>query len=258
MNSFPIRTVNFVSIVVSPRMNIYSSQYATKHRRKRKQSAGLKYQQIQPANWLIPEANNTFPFVTIFFICANFFIFNGKNRQPLIMAKFKLKDKHVLFVNAIVGGMTARQAYIEHIAVNEKVTIHSASVTASRLMTRPEIKQLLERTRLAREEAITGEISRQVAKEFTGLVLTNDEMDAYNSAIVQGFVEVEEVVPQWTLDEILDGEGKVVKRTKRQTFVRVKRPANIRERQISMDILFKRFGSYAARKLFAAVGNVND
>lgn len=174
------------------------------------------------------------------------------------MAKFKLNDKHVAFVNAIVGGMTARDAYIQHMAVNDKCTLRSAAVTASRIMCRPEIKQLFERTRLAREEAITGEISRQVAKEFTGIVLTDSEMDAFNSAIIQGFVEVEEVVPQWTLDEILDGEGKVVKRTKRQTFVRVKRPANIRERQISMDILFKRFGSYAARKLFAAVGNVND
>lgn len=184
--------------------------------------------------------------------------FTNKNRHNFIMAKFKIKDKHIAFINAIATGMTASTAYIEHMAVNPKVTKASANVTASRLLSRPEIKDLLQRTRLKHEETITGLVSRQIAAEFSTPVLTVSELDAFHSAIIQGKINVEEVIPVYKWVEIVNDQGKVVKRVKEANFMKITRPPNIREKQISIDAMYKRQGSYAPSKLFAAVGSVND
>lgn len=174
------------------------------------------------------------------------------------MAKFKLKDKHIAFVNAIASGVKQSTAWIEHMAESEKVSVGSASVSASRLLARPEIQDLLKRTKLAHEEAITGEISRKIAEEFKTDVLTVEELDSFHSSIIQGKVLVEEVVPVYTYNETVDAEGKVVKRTRQTSFVNVKRPPNIREKQISIDALYKRKGSYAPSKFFGALKNLNN
>lgn len=174
------------------------------------------------------------------------------------MGKFKVSDKHVAFVNAIAGGMNNYEAYQQFMSPGKKAAKMTAAKNASVLLKRPEMKELLARTIREREQAITGVITRNIAKEFSTILLNVDELDAYHSAIVQGLVEVEEVVPQFTVNEILDNEGKVVKRQRVQSFVRVKRPPNIREKQISIDALYKRNGNYAPSRLFAGVGRVND
>lgn len=174
------------------------------------------------------------------------------------MAYFKLNDKHIAFCNAIAGGTTHRSAYIEHMAVSDKCTLRSAAVTASRLLSRPEIKACIERCRLAREQAITGIISRNVAKEFETIVLTVTELDSFHSSVVQGMVEVEEVVPVYKWTERLNEEGKVIGRSKEANFMKIKRPPNVREKQISVDALYKRFGHYAPSRFFGALKNMND
>lgn len=174
------------------------------------------------------------------------------------MGKFKVSDKHVAFVNAIAGGMTNYEAYQQFMSPGKKAAKMTAAKNASVLLKRPQMKELLARTIREREQAITGVITRNIAKEFSTILLNVDELDAYHSAIVQGLVEVEEVVPQFTVNEILDGQGKVIKRQRVQSFVRVKRPPNIREKQISIDALYKRNGNYAPSRLFAGVGRVND
>lgn len=174
------------------------------------------------------------------------------------MAKFKLNDKHIALVNAIAGGTTAQVAYLQHMAVNPKCSLQSAAVTVSRLLKRPDMKELLQRTRRAREDAITGQITRTLAAEFKGIVLTADEMDSFHSAVIQGFVEIEEVIPVMNITEDVDDNGKVTKRRKQTNFMRVKRPPNVREKQISVDALYKRFGHYAPNKFYGAFKNMDN
>lgn len=171
---------------------------------------------------------------------------------------FKLKDKHIAFCNGIVTGMTGRNAYLQFLAVNPNCSKISASISATRLLARPEIQQCLQRLRLQLEEKITGEVSRLIPKEFSTPLLTVDEMDNFHSAIVQGIIEVEEVVPVYRWTEVFNKAGKVIQRNKEANFVRVKRPANVREKQISIDALYKRFGNYAPSKIFGAFGRVNE
>ena len=170
------------------------------------------------------------------------------------MANFKINDRHIAFCNAIAGGMKDFQAYIEFMSPGKKAKKGTAAAHASRLLKRPQIQQLIEQARKARAEAITGEAARIVAKEFSTTLLTVDELDAYHSAVVQGLVEVEEVVPVYT--NTYDKAGRIVSR--QTSFMRVKRPPNIRERQISIAELYKRQGSYAPSKLFGAFAKAKE
>jgi hypothetical protein len=170
------------------------------------------------------------------------------------MAVFKLTDNYIAFAHAVAGGMDAYKAYIEHIARNKKVKKKSASAIASKLMARPLIQDVIVKARAAREAAIISNTARVVAKEFSTTILTVGEMDAYHCAIIQGMVQVEEVVPTFAFE--YDKEGRVIKRSR--SFVKVQRPPNIREKQISISEMYKRLGSYAARKFLGAIGNIND
>jgi len=175
------------------------------------------------------------------------------------MAKFKINDRHVQFCNAVAGGLELYKAYQEHMSPGKLAKRMTAAVHASRLMKQPEIVQLIDKARAARGEAITAEITRNVAKEFSETtLLTVDELDKYHCAIVQGLVEVEDVVQVYRWTDILDKNGQVVKRTKEANFMRIKRPPNIREKQISISELYKRNGNYAPSKIFGAMGKVND
>jgi len=174
------------------------------------------------------------------------------------MSYFNLKDNHIAFCNAVVNGMKPREAYLKFVAKDPKqMTYASASVCGSQLLKRPEIKNTIEKFQLKLIEQVTGETSRIIAKEFTTTMLTVDEMDCFHSAIIQGLVEVEEVVPVYRWNEVLNSKGAIVQRTKEANFVRVKRPPNIKEKQISIDALYKRFGNYAARKFIGAIGELN-
>jgi hypothetical protein len=174
------------------------------------------------------------------------------------MAKFKITDKYVAFANAIAGGMDQYKAYIKFVAVKKTVTKGSAMVRSSRIALRPEIQDIICKARAARGEAITQVIAREVAEEFRTTHLTVEELDSWHYAVIQGKVLIEEVVPQITYNEILDKEGKVVQRQRTQNFVRVLRPPNVREKQISVDAIYKRNGNYAPSRLFAAMKNVDD
>lgn len=170
------------------------------------------------------------------------------------MGNFKLTDKYIAFAHAVAGGMDAYKAYTEHVATKKKIAKSSAKASSSKLMSQPLIQELIVKARVARENAIIANTARVVAKEFSSTILTVDEMDAYHCAIIQGMVLVEEVVPSFSFE--YDAEGRVIKRSR--SFVKVTRPPNIREKQISISEMYKRLGSYAARKFFGAIGNINE
>lgn len=170
------------------------------------------------------------------------------------MGKFQTNDKHVAFCNAVAGGMDAYKAYIEYLSPGKKATKRTAAPHASKLMKRPEIQQLINQAKRIRGEEIIRTSARVVAQEFATTILTVEEMDSFHSAIVQGLVQVEEVIPVYK--NTYDDKGRI--KTRESNFVRVKRPPNIRERQISISELYKRNGNYAPAKLLGAFGKVNE
>lgn len=173
------------------------------------------------------------------------------------MAYFKINDRHIAFSNAVAGGMTQWQAYQQTMCKGRKCGKQTAATNSTKLMRRKQIQDLIDRAKKVREEAILGVAARQLSSEFQILPLTADQMDSYHSAIIQGMVEVEEVVPTFIYREVIKN-GLVVGKERVQNFVRVKRPANIREKQASIDALYKRGGHYAPSKLFGAFKNLDD
>jgi hypothetical protein len=170
------------------------------------------------------------------------------------MGKFIVRDKHIAFVNAVISGMPQYQAYIEFISPSKKLKKATAEGGAHKLMKRSDMKNLMERIRAERQNAITAEISRNVGKEFQALILSTEEIDAFHSAVLQGQVEVEEVIIMKTLQ--YDDKGNVIKKS--DTPMRIKRGPNIREKQISAQELYRRRGNYAPTKLMGAFGKVDD
>lgn len=172
--------------------------------------------------------------------------------------KFKLNDKHIAFANAIAGGMDQQDAYIKFIATRPDISKGTAATNASGLMKRKEVREVVDRAKAARELEITGIAVRNIPQEFKTSVLTTDELDGYHSAIVLGLVEVEELIQVYNWVETYDKKGNMIGRTRQAQVMKVPRKPNIREKQISMDALFKRTGSYAPSRLFAAIGKIND
>lgn len=169
------------------------------------------------------------------------------------MAKFIIRDKHVQFVNAIASGMPRFEAYIKFISPTKKLKKTTAEVGAAKIMARSEMKNLLDKVMKERQEAITAEISRNVGKEFQATILSTEEIDAFHCAVLQSQVEIEEVIIMKTLT--YDEKGNVIK--KADTPMRVKRPPNVREKQISAAELYRRRGSYAPSRMLGAWGRVN-
>lgn len=167
-------------------------------------------------------------------------------------SKFKIQDRHVQFVNLIAAGKNQADAYLETIA-KPGTKKAAASATSSKLLARPEVQDLLIKARGERAKVITEVVQRNIAQEFSTTLLTVEELDAYHSAIIQGKVTIEEVVPAW--ESIYDKKGNLVSRN--QKFVRVQRPPNVKEKQTSIDALYKRRGSYAPNRLLAAVAGVD-
>lgn len=172
--------------------------------------------------------------------------------------KFKLQDKHIAFANAIAGGMQQQDAYIKFIATRPNISKGTAATNASGLMRRKEVQEVINRAKAAREAEITGVAVRNIPKEFTTPVLTTDELDAYHSSIILGIVEVEELIQVYNWVETYDKKGKLVGRTRQAQVMKVPRRPNVREKQISIDALFKRFGSYAPSRFFGALKNLNN
>lgn len=176
------------------------------------------------------------------------------HKHLFIMGKFIIRDKHIAFANAIVSGMPQYQAYIQHIAVNKKLKKETAHTGATKIMARSEMKQLVEKIKQERQDAINQEVARNIGKEFQTTILTTEEIDAFHCAVLQGLVEVEEVIIMRTLT--YDEKGRVIKKT--DTPMRVKRGPNIREKQVSAQELYRRRGDYKPMKFLGAFGKVNE
>lgn len=170
------------------------------------------------------------------------------------MNKFRVKDQHVAFCNAIAAGMDKYKAWQEYMSPGKKAGKMTAAANASKMLKRPEIKALIVQAQKARNAEITGQMLREVGKEFSTTLLTVDELDAFHSAVVQGLVEVEEVVQVYTNEYSKDGRLK----TRTASFMRVKRPPNVKEKQTSVDALYKRFGNYAPSRIFGAFAKANE
>jgi len=165
------------------------------------------------------------------------------------------------FVNAVATGMEQTEAYLQHIA-KPHCSKRSATETASKILAKPKVQDMLIKARQEHELVLKLEMekSRKVyAKEFMEKVLTVDHLDSFHSSVIQGLVDVEEFVPVYTVEEILDSTGtRVVKRIRKPGLLPTKRKPNIREKQVSVDALYKRFGNYAPSKVLGAFGQVPD
>lgn len=170
-------------------------------------------------------------------------------------------DKLLKFIYAVAAGMNQDEAYIQHYSRNGKCKKATARTNASELLAKPANRELLAKARQERVDAMKLELQlnqQKVAKEFIEKVLTVDQLDSFHSSVIQGFVEVEEYVPIYTVEEILDHNGRVIKKIRKPGLSKITRKPNIREKQVSVDALYKRNGNYAPGKVVGAFGNVND
>ena len=173
------------------------------------------------------------------------------------MSGFILKEKHLAFCNDFVSGLPSWEAYQKHIA-RPGSTKRSCLSAVSKFITKKEVRLAIDKIRKTREEHIIQSQARIVAKEFSTKVLTVDEMDCFHSAVAQGLVMVEELVPVYHWEEVLDGEGKIIRREKKVQFMQVKRPPNIKEKQYSISELYKRGSHYPAPRFFGAFKNLDN
>lgn len=176
------------------------------------------------------------------------------------MTNLKTTDRLLKLVNAVATGMDQTDAYLQHYS-NKGTKRRSATFQASKILGRPAVQDLLKQAREQRALAVKLEMDKQqkvYAKEFLEKVLTVDHLDSFHSSVIQGLVEVEEYVPVYTVEEVLDLAGNVIKRIRKPGLLPTKRKPNIREKQISVDALYKRNGNYAPGKLLGAFANVND
>lgn len=151
--------------------------------------------------------------------------------------------------------MNQSDAWLKFMATSKKTTRQTATPCASRLMKQPLMIKLIEELRQKKIDALSQEVV-QLAKEFKVSILEDSNLDAFHSAVIQGMVQVEEVVPVVNYTDTVNSRGQVVQRHRTTSFMRVTRQPNIREKQISIDALYKRRGSYAPGKLFGAFKNM--
>jgi hypothetical protein len=174
--------------------------------------------------------------------------------------KRTITDRILKFVTALASGLDQTEAYLQHYS-KKQISRKAATVQASKLVARSHVQDLL---RIAKEEravAVREELARaqqDVAREFLEAVLTVDHLDSFHSSVIKGQVEVEEFVPIYTTEEIMNEKGQVIKRIRKPGLSKITRKPNVREKQVSVDALYKRFGSYAPLKAFGAFGKVND
>lgn len=164
-------------------------------------------------------------------------------------AKFKLLDKHVAFCNAVVAGEDHWKAYLKFISPRKDAKRTTSQVNASKLMKRPQIKACIKRIQKEREEHITEANLALIPKEFTTTALTIDQMDSFHYSVALGLTMIEEHVVVYRVEEILNQDGKVAKRVRIPNIQKYLRAPNVREKQISIAEIYKRFGSYAPSKL---------
>lgn len=186
-----------------------------------------------------------------------FLLLRQQKQQLYLSYTFKITDRYIAFANDVAAGMEQAAAYQKNIA-RKKVSKATANVGASQAMAKSQIRNLVEELRKKRMEVAIKATEKQIAKEFTGVLLSTDELDLWHCSVIQGFVEIEEVVPVYNWQDIVDKDGVVIKRVRNASFMRIKRPPNVREKQASADALYKRRGSYAPLKMFGALAKVGE
>lgn len=165
------------------------------------------------------------------------------------MVNKKNSNNVIAFVNAVASGMDQYKAYLEFIAKKKTIKKDSATSRASKLLRQSNVVQLLNQAIANREIAMKQALSvraEEVAKEFCSQNLTIEELDSFHTAVIRGIVEVEENVAVYTWNEFVDENGKVYKRTRTAGIMKAKRPPNVREKQISVDALYRRRKAYPA------------
>jgi hypothetical protein len=181
-------------------------------------------------------------------------------KQQQVINKYAT-DRILKMVNGVASGMDQTEAYLKFYSKKPTIPKRTATFQASRLFAKSEIQELLQQAREQRAVALKEELAksqRVVAKEFIQQVLTVDQLDSFHSSVIQGFVNVEDHVPVYTVEEILNEDGKVIKRIRKPGLLPITRKPNIREKQVSVDALYKRNGNYAPGKIAGAFGNVNE
>jgi hypothetical protein len=182
----------------------------------------------------------------------------GAKQQQLVN---RYTTERVLkMVNGIAAGMDQTEAYIQFYS-KKVIPKRTATIQASKLIAKAEVNELLQQAREQRAVALKEELAKSqriVAKEFIQQVLTVDQLDSFHSSVIQGMVDVEDHVPVYTVEEILNDKGQVVKRIRKPGLLPIRRKPNIREKQVSVDALYKRNGNYAPGKFAGAFGNVNE
>lgn len=186
----------------------------------------------------------------------NIFLFLPSEQQQFhsfMAGKFKVADKHIAFANAVAAGEFQNIAWLKFIgAKGTKKTV--ANVKASELMKRPEIQALVRKAQDQRAVAIIEENLKLLPEEFKTAALSVEQIDSLHYSIMKGMVEVEELVPVVTIYK--DDKGRETSRT--TVMHKVKRKPNIREKQVSADAIYKRFGSYAPSRVAGMFKNVGD
>jgi hypothetical protein len=174
--------------------------------------------------------------------------------------KVTTEERILKFVLGIASGLDQTDSYLQFYS-KKPIPKRTATIQASKLVATSKVQTMLAKAREERALAIREELAKaqqNVAKEFLEAVLTVDQMDAFHSSVVKGMVEVEEFIPIYTTEEILNEKGAVIKRIRKPGLSKIIRKPNVREKQVSVDALYKRFGSYAPLKAFGAFGKVND
>lgn len=176
-----------------------------------------------------------------------FIVLSYRNFKQLLHKK--QTDKLLSFVNAIASGMDRYKAYIRFYAKNPKIKPSSARSCAAILLGKAHVQDLLTKALEVRKTVIPEIMEQQartVGKEFAAIQLTTEEMDNFHSAVIQGQVEVVENITVYTWTDILDGKGKVIRRERRAGVMKATRPPNIKEKQVSIDALYRRRKAYPA------------
>lgn len=177
-----------------------------------------------------------------------FFIILSQQKRKQLENK-KITDRLIHFVNAVAGGMDQGKAYLQYYTHNKGILLNSAKSKASLLLAKSYIKELLKNAKETRTVAIAEAVKegiRTVAKEFSAIMLTVEEMDAFHSAVIQGQLEMIENVTVYTWTDFMDDKGRVIRRERTAGIMKATRPPNIKEKQASIDALYRRKRAYPA------------
>jgi hypothetical protein len=186
------------------------------------------------------------------------------NSQPLflpfLLSLFiihgMLNEKQLEFCKNYVSSGSAADAYKKAYKCKN---VSSCRTNGSKLLKKEDVQTFIDKLRRAKEEQIIAGRKKEI-EDLKEQVLHEIELDVMHSQICRGAMLVEEIYQVREYVPVQkDDSGQLVPGSGRWavTFKRVTRAPNIREKQISSDLLYKRKGSYAPLKI-RATGGAND